>query len=168
MFSGPGSISFISNVIVIAGVLMAPIAIFSFFSRLKNEMKRDAGERFETAAQLQNSINSMMVAFVTALMRQGVQQGPRSGEIRRSSEYEDWNLYEANDYRHLQLPPGTSPMLGNYRHLQLPPGTSPMLGNSYSHVKKKGGTGFLVGLLTGFSVFLLLTLITIVVLTVKM
>ena len=43
MFSGPGSISFISNVIVIAGVLMAPIAIFSFFSRLKNEMKRDAG-----------------------------------------------------------------------------------------------------------------------------
>ena len=152
MFSGPGSISFISNVIVIAGVLMAPIAIFSFFSRLKNEMKRDAGERFETAAQLQNSINSMMVAFVTALMRQGVQQGPRSGEIRRSSEYEDWNLYEANDYRHLQLPPGTSPMLGN----------------SYSHVKKKGGTGFLVGLLTGFSVFLLLTLITIVVLTVKM
>ena len=152
MFSGPGSISFISNVIVIAGVLMAPIAIFSFFSRLKNEMKRDAGERFETAAQLQNSINSMMVAFVTALMRQGVQQGPRSGEIRRSSEYEDWNIYEANDYRHLQLPPGTSPMLGN----------------SYSHVKKKGGTGFLVGLLTGFSVFLLLTLITIVVLTVKM
>jgi hypothetical protein len=138
---------------VIAGVLMAPIAIFSFFSRLKNEMKRDAGERFETAAQLQNSINSMMVAFVTALMRQGVQQGPRSGEIRRSSEYEDWNLYEANDYRHLQLPPGTSPMLGN----------------SYSHhVKKKRGTGFLVGLLTGFSVFLLLTLITIVVLTVKM
>ena len=153
MFSGPGSISFISNVIVIAGVLMAPIAIFSFFSRLKNEMKRDAGERFETAAQLQNSINSMMVAFVTALMRQGVQQGPRSGEIRRSSEYEDWNIYEANDYRHLQLPPGTSPMLGN----------------SYSHhVKKKRGTGFLVGLLTGFSVFLLLTLITIVVLTVKM
>lgn len=152
IFGGKGSISLISNVIVIAGVLMAPIAIFSFFSRLKNEMKRDAGERFETAAQLQNSINSMMVAFVTALMRQGVQQGPRSGEIRRSSEYEDWNLYEANDYRHLQLPPGTSPMLGN----------------SYSHVKKKGGTGFLVGLLTGFSVFLLLTLITIVVLTVKM
>ncbi len=153
IFGGKGSISLISNVIVIAGVLMAPIAIFSFFSRLKNEMKRDAGERFETAAQLQNSINSMMVAFVTALMRQGVQQGPRSGEIRRSSEYEDWNLYEANDYRHLQLPPGTSPMLGN----------------SYSHhVKKKRGTGFLVGLLTGFSVFLLLTLITIVVLTVKM
>jgi hypothetical protein len=126
----------------------------------------------------------MMVAIVTALMRQGVQQGPRSGEIRRSSEYEDWNLYEANALMRQGVQQG--PRSGeirrsseyedwnlyeanDYRHLQLPPGTSPMLGNSYSHhVKKKRGTGFLVGLLTGFSVFLLLTLITIVVLTVKM
>ncbi len=151
--SGPGSITAIANLIVILGVLLAPFTILSFMFRLRGEMKRDAGERFETAAQLQSSINSLMVAFVTALMRDGVNRGipihsqvQEQGQRHKDSRYEDWNLYDGNNNGYYYGVP------------QLP-----VLSNSANRKVKKNnrGGGFLVGFLSGVSVFLLLALITV-------
>jgi|LSQX01.2.fsa_nt_gb hypothetical protein len=149
--SGPGSITAIANLIVILGVLLAPFTILSFMFRLRGEMKRDAGERFETAAQLQNSINSLMVAFVTALMRDGVNRGiPVQGQGQQDgagSKYENWSLY--ND------------------GFQLTAQQVPLLLENSTPVKKRrrSGNSVLIGVLSGVSIFLLLALIT--VLTVK-
>jgi len=145
------SITDVSNLIVIIGVIMAPIGFFSFFARLKNEMKRDSKESFETAAQLQNSMNSMMATFVMALMRGGINQVPQirtnnhNIHSHSDSDYEEWSLYEEDDREfHYQLP---SP--------------SPVLGNKVKKKRSSTGSGFLVGLLSGISVFLLLALITV-------
>ena len=149
--SGPGSITAIANLIVILGVLLAPFTILSFMFRLRGEMKRDAGERFETAAQLQNSINSLMVSFVTALMRDGVSRGiPVQGQGQQDgagSKYENWSLY--ND------------------GFQLTAQQVPLLLENSTPVKKRrrSGNSVLIGVLSGVSIFLLLALIT--VLTVK-
>jgi len=153
--SGPGSITAIANLIVILGVLLAPFTILSFMFRLRGEMKRDAGERFETAAQLQSSINSLMVAFVTALMRDGVNRGiPIHSQVQEQgqqdgagSKYENWSLY--ND------------------GFQLTAQQVPLLLENSTPVKKRrrSGNSVLIGVLSGVSIFLLLALIT--VLTVK-
>jgi len=149
--SGPGSITAIANLIVILGVLLAPFTILSFMFRLRGEMKRDAGERFEAAAQLQNSINSLMVAFVTALMRDGVSRGiPVQGQGQQDgagSKYENWSPY--ND------------------GFQLTAQQVPLLLENSTPVKKRrrSGNSVLIGVLSGVSIFLLLALIT--VLTVK-
>lgn len=147
--SGPGSITFIANLIIVIGVLLSPITIFSFLNRMRSEMKRDAGERFETAAQLQNSINSLMVSFITALMRDGVSRGiPVQGQQDGAgSKYENWSPY--ND------------------GFQLTAQQVPLLLENSTPVKKRrrSGNSVLIGVLSGVSIFLLLALIT--VLTVK-
>ncbi len=143
--NGPGGITMVSNIVVIIGVLLAPITIFSFLNRMRSEMKKDAGERFETAALLQNSINSMMTAFVVGLMRNGIQQGPPVQPPTNGGKYEDWTLYSNNNQ--------------SYYIPQLP--APEVLRNSAK--RRHGGNGFLIGLLSGICTFLLLALITVLV-----
>lgn len=159
---GPGSVSATANLIMIVAVILMPIGVISFLLRLRNEMKKDAGERFDTAAQLQNSINSMMTAFIVGLMRNNGNSNFNNGYNSHSTHkdpYVDWNLYEGDgranqhDHKVVQLPGDQVPLLGNREAYP-----------SYSQKKRRGG-GFLIGLLSGVSIFLLLALIT--VLTVK-